>query len=49
MKSVSSSPICPPAPAPQTIIAEGADQFPFGSLAITSPLPSLPEKINPPF
>lgn len=46
-KSVTSAPAWPPKPKPAVPIALGADQSPFGSLAMTRPEPARAESRKP--
>lgn len=49
MKSVISPPIWAPNPIDAVAIADGADQEPSPSLAITTPVPALPDHRKPAF
>jgi hypothetical protein len=46
-KSVTSAPIWRPHPNPPVAMHDGADHEPSGSLAMTIPEPTLPEKTKP--
>lgn len=46
-KSVNSNPTCPPNPAPVNEIADGADQLPSSSRAMTRPDPKRADPRNP--